>query len=476
MHLASISREQHYQYRFWQAYAPHYMLVVAVLAAGRGSRMKSTIPKALHLLAGVTMVERVLANVHIVQPERRLLIIGYGAEQIKKHLNHLKELEFVLQLSQRGTGHAVQALLPVLQDFNGELLVLNSDAPLLQPKTISQLVGEHRSSKADMTILTARLANPSGYGRVFTNSMGQVSAVVEHLDCSEEQKHNNLINAGAYCFSWPALARVLPKLRTDNHQNELYLTDTVAMLPKVRHLSAADTDEIIGVNNCSQLADCEFVLQQRLKKHWMMKGVTFIDPASCTLSEDCSFGYDVVIEPQTHLRGICKINNNCRLGPGSLIEDTILGQNTVVLNSVVRGAIIGNSVTIGPFAHLRPNTKINDECRVGNFVEVKNSRFGKGTKASHLSYIGDADLGHQVNIGAGTITANYDGTQKHQTIIGDGSRTGANSVIVAPVILGTDVMIGAGSTITRDIPNGALGLGRARQLVKQNWKGSHYMP
>ena len=445
------------------------MLVVAVLAAGKGTRMKSTLPKALQLLAGVTLVERVLTSTRILQPERQLLIVGYGAEQVRQQLSHLQDIEFVLQPSQKGTGHAVQMLLPLLRDFGGELLVLNSDVPLVRSETIDQLVNYHHASNADITILTARLDNPSGYGRVFTN-LGQVTAIIEDGDCSEEQKRNNLINAGVYCFRWQALARLLPSLKIDNYQNELYLTDTVTMLPIALHMELTDTDEIIGVNNHCQLAFCEALIQQRLRNYWMMNGVTFIDPNSCTLSENCHFGQNIVIEPQTHLRGICRINDNCRLGPGSLIENTSLGQGVTVLYSVIREAVVGDNAVIGPFAHLRPATEIGNECRIGNFVEVKESHLGEKTKVSHLSYIGNADIGPRVNIGAGTVTANYDGVQKHQTIIGDGSKTGANSVIVAPAVLGTDVVVGAGSTITKNIPDGALGIARARQLVKQNWK------
>ena len=445
------------------------MLVVAVLAAGKGTRMKSTLPKALQLLAGVTLVERVLTSTRILQPERQLLIVGYGAEQVRQQLNHLRDIEFVLQPSQKGTGHAVQMLLPLLRDFGGELLVLNSDVPLVRSETIDQLVNYHHASNADITILTARLDNPSGYGRVFTN-LGQVTAIIEDGDCSEEQKRNNLINAGVYCFRWQALAGLLSSLKIDNYQNELYLTDTVAMLPIALHMELTDTDEIIGVNNHCQLAFCEALIQQRLRNYWMMNGVTFIDPNSCTLSENCHFGRNIVIEPQTHLRGICKINDNCRLGPGSLIENTSLGQGVAVLYSVIREAVVGDNAVIGPFAHLRPATEIGNECRIGNFVEVKESHLGEKTKVSHLSYIGNADIGPRVNIGAGTVTANYNGVQKHQTIIGAGSKTGANSVIVAPAVLGTDVVVGAGSTITKNIPDGALGIARARQLVKQNWK------
>ena len=447
------------------------MLAVAILAAGKGTRMKSALPKVLQPLAGATLVERVLASADSLQPQRRLLIVGHQAVRVEQSLAHLQGLEFVVQQPQNGTGHAVQQLLPELKGFSGELLVLNGDVPLLRAESIAQLLSKHRSSGADVTLLTARLEDPTGYGRVIADGDGKVSAIVEHRDCSEEQRLNTLTNAGIYCFNWKALAEVLPKLSTDNDQGELYLTDTVAMLPKAMHVEVADADEVTGINDRRQLALCESMLQERLKEHWLMEGVTFTDPASCTLSEGCSFGRDVVIEPQTHLRGRCQIGDGCRLGPGTLVEDAVLGERVRVIHSVVREARVGSDVAVGPFAHLRPGSDVADHCRIGNFVELKQSQLGEGSKVNHLSYIGDADLGRDVNVGAGTIIANYDGVRKHRTSIGDRSKTGANSVLVAPIVLGSEVTVGAGSTLTKDVPNGALALGRSKQLIKEGWSG-----
>jgi bifunctional UDP-N-acetylglucosamine pyrophosphorylase/glucosamine-1-phosphate N-acetyltransferase len=445
------------------------MLAVAVLAAGKGTRMKSNLPKVLQPLAGATLVERVLASARNLRPERRLLIVGHQAERVEQQLSAVGGLEFVLQQPQNGTGHAVQQLLDPLANFEGELLVLNGDVPLLRAETIDQLVSTHRTSGAQVTLLTARLDDPTGYGRVFADEQGVVSNIIEHRDCSQEQRRNNLTNAGIYCFNWTALAEVLPKLSTDNDQGELYLTDTVAMLTKAMHVEVADPDEVNGINNRQQLAQCETMLQERLRHHWMAEGVTFVDPASCTLSEGCQFGRDVVIEPQTHLRGRCQIGDESRLGPGSLIEDAELGRGVTVVMSVVREATVGDGVCIGPFAHLRPAAVIGNNCRIGNFVEVKKSTVGEASKVNHLSYIGDAELGAGVNVGAGTITANYDGVNKHRTVIGDGSKTGANSVLVAPIQLGKKVTVAAGSTLTKNVPDGALALGRAKQLIKENW-------
>jgi len=446
------------------------MLAIAVLAAGKGTRMKSDLPKVLQPLAGATLVERVLASCSSLQPDRRLLIVGHGAERVQQSLDRIEGLEYVLQQPQNGTGHAVQQLLSPLADFDGELLVLNGDVPLLRAQTLEALLEQHRHSGADVTLLSARLSDPSGYGRVVADAEGRVSAIVEHRDCTPEQRLIPLINAGIYCFRWSALAAVLPQLSTDNDQGELYLTDTVAMLNQAMHLEVADADEINGINDRLQLSACEAVLQDRLRRHWMAEGVTFIDPASCTLSEGTRFGRDVIVEPQCHFRGNAVVGDRSRIGPGSLLEDAQVGREVTVLQSVLRQCRIGDRVDIGPFAHLRPGSDLADGCKVGNFVEIKNSRLESGCKVNHLSYIGDADLGSDVNVGAGTITANFDGVRKHRTVIGRASKTGANSVLVAPITLGEGVTVGAGSTLTKDVPSGALAIGRARQLIKENWR------
>jgi len=446
------------------------MLAVAVLAAGKGTRMKSDLPKVLQPLAGATLVERVLASCNGLAPQRQILIVGHQAERVEQSLAHRPGLEFVLQQPQNGTGHAVQQLLEPLSDFEGDLLVLNGDVPLLRAETIANLLERHRNSGAAVTLLTARLADPTGYGRVFADDAAQVSAIVEHRDCSEAQRCNNLINAGIYCFNWRKLAEVLPQLSTDNDQGELYLTDTVAMLKPAMHLEVADPDEINGINDRLQLAQCEAVIQERLRRHWMSEGVTFVDPSSCTISDGTRFGRDVVVEPQCHFRGNTRVGDGCRIGPGSFLEDAVVGERVEILYSVVREASVASDCAIGPYAQLRPGAELAEGCRVGNFVEIKKSRLGRSSKVNHLSYIGDAELGEQVNVGAGTITANYDGVNKHRTVIGAGSKTGANSVLVAPITLGANVTVGAGSTLTKDVPAGSLALGRAKQLVKENWQ------
>ncbi len=445
------------------------MLAIAILAAGKGTRMKSRLPKVLMPLAGATLVERVLRSAEALRPERRILIVGHQAERVKAALAHQDDLEYVLQEPQNGTGHAVQQLLGPLEGFAGDLLVLNGDVPLLRPDTLAALLGRHRSSGAGVTVLTARLEDPTGYGRVFTDAEGRVTGIVEHRDCDASQRANTLTNAGIYCFHWPRLAEVLPRLTTDNDQGELYLTDTVAQLQPALQLEVADWRETNGINDRLQLAQCEAVLQDRLRRHWMAEGVTFTDPASCTLSDGTRFGRDVLVEPQCHFRGDNVIGDGCRLGPGTLIEDSELGEDVEVIASVVRQSTVARGCVVGPYAQLRAGAVLEADCRIGNFVEVKNSHLQSGVKANHLSYLGDADVGTAVNIGAGTITANYDGVRKHRTVIGAGSKTGANSVLVAPIRLGEGVTVAAGSTLTADVPAGALALGRARQVVKPGW-------
>ena len=447
------------------------MLAVAVLAAGKGTRMKSERPKVLQELAGASLLQRVLNCCDSLEPDRRLLILGHQASRVEASLAGRSDLEFVLQHPQNGTGHAVQQLLGPLQGFQGDLLVLNGDVPLLRPASLAGLLAQHRRSGAAVTLLTARLEDPSGYGRVFSDGEGLVSGIVEHRDCNDAQRTNDLINAGIYCFNWPRLEAVLPSLEANNDQGELYRTDTVALLQPAQHLEVADSTEIFGINDRLQLAACEAVLQDRLRRHWMAEGVTFLDPASCSLSDGCRFGRDVIVEPQTHLRGHCQVGDGCRLGPGSLLENVSLAAGVAVLYSVVRDSTVGENCQIGPFAQLRNGARLAADCRIGNFVEIKQSQLAAGCKANHLSYIGDAELGAAVNVGAGTITANFDGVRKHRTVIGAGSKTGANSVLVAPISLGANVTVGAGSTLTQSVPAGALAVSRAPQRIRPDWPG-----
>ena len=445
------------------------MVAVAILAAGRGTRMKSDLPKVLHTLAGRSLVERVLDSCSLLDLDRQIVIIGYQGEQVKQALSHRPEVEFVEQTEQLGTGHAVQQVMPALVDYQGDILVLNGDAPLLRPETLKELVATHQSNQNAATLLTANLPNPQGYGRVFCNGDNLVSHIIEDRDCNIAQRQNRRVNAGIYCFNWQKLAESLPQLSTNNDQKEYYLTEVVDYLDPVMAFDAEDYRETNGINDRLQLSAAYDILQTRIKENWMKAGVTMIDPRSITIDENVELEADVILEPQTHLRGNTKIATGSRIGPGSLIENSKIGANVTVLYSVVSDAEIANNTRIGPYAHLRGGVKLGESCRVGNFVEIKKTTIGSNTNMAHLSYLGDATLGDRVNIGAGTITANYDGKKKHLTTIKQGTKTGSNSVLVAPVTLGENVTVAAGSVVTQDVQDNALVVARSRQKEIPDW-------
>ena len=446
------------------------MVAVAILAAGRGTRMKSDLPKVCHTLGSLSLVERVLKSCLSLAPSRLFVIVGYQSERVKQSLAAYSNVEFVEQTEQLGTGHAVQQLLPHLDGFTDDLLILNGDVPLLRSSTIKQLLETHQAHQNAATLLTAHLPNPQGYGRVFCDDQNLLNQIVEDRDCTPDQKQNCRINAGIYGFNWPQLAQALPKLEANNDQQEYYLTDVVNFLEPVMAVDVADYQEISGINDRKQLAHADEILQSRVKDAWMERGVTLVNPASITIDDTVELQPDVTIEPQTHLRGKTQIGSGSRIGPGSLIENSQLGENVTVLYSVVSDTVVKDGTRIGPYAHLRGHVELGESCRVGNFVELKNTTLGDRTNVAHLSYLGDAQLGNKVNIGAGTITANYDGVKKHRTQIGDRTKTGSNSVLVAPVTLGQDVTIAAGSTVTDDVPDDCLVLARARQVVKPGWR------
>ncbi|MEH2330430.1 bifunctional UDP-N-acetylglucosamine diphosphorylase/glucosamine-1-phosphate N-acetyltransferase GlmU [Nostoc sp.] len=446
------------------------MVVVAILAAGRGTRMKSRLPKVLHSLGGRSLLERVLESVEPLSPSRRIVIVGYQSEEVQAAMHSIPSLEFVEQTVQLGTGHAIQQLLPHLEDYTGDLLVLNGDLPLIRSETLKQMLQTHIRNQNAATILTSHLSDPTGYGRVFCNDENIVQQMVEHKDCTAAQRQNQRINAGVYCFRWPDLAKVLPHLQANNAQKEYYLTDAVTQVGQVMAVDVEDYQEILGINDRLQLATASEILQKRVKEKWMLAGVTLIDPTSITIDETVELQPDVIIEPQTHLRGNTAIQTGSHIGPGSLIENSQLSENVTVQYSVVINSTVQAGSQIGPYTHLRGQVQVGAGCRVGNFVELKNTQLGDRTNAAHLSYIGDTVVGNQVNIGAGTITANYDGVKKHRTKIGDRTKTGANSVLVAPLTLGDDVYIAAGSTVTEDVPDESLVIARSRQVVKPAWR------
>ncbi|MBE8967500.1 bifunctional UDP-N-acetylglucosamine diphosphorylase/glucosamine-1-phosphate N-acetyltransferase GlmU [Nostocales cyanobacterium LEGE 12452] len=446
------------------------MVVVAILAAGRGTRMKSRLPKVLHSLGGRSLVERVLESVEPLSPSRRIVIVGYQSEEVQAAMHSIPSLEFVEQTMQLGTGHAIQQLLPHLENYTGDLLVLNGDLPLIRSETLKQMLQTHVRNQNSATILTSHLPDPTGYGRVFCNDENIVQQMVEHKDCTAAQRENQRINAGVYCFRWPDLAKVLPHLQANNAQKEYYLTDAVTQVGQVMAVDVEDYQEILGINDRLQLATASEILQKRVKEKWMLAGVTLIDPTSITIDETVELQPDVIIEPQTHLRGNTVIQAGSHIGPGSLIENSQLSENVTVQYSVIINSTVQAGSRIGPYTHLRGQVQVGAGCRVGNFVELKNTQLGDRTNAAHLSYIGDTVVGNQVNIGAGTITANYDGVKKHRTKIGNRTKTGANTVLVAPLTLGDDVYIAAGSTVTEDVPDDSLVIARSRQVVKPAWR------
>ena len=416
------------------------------------------------------MVERVLDSMVSLTPSHQLVVVGFGRDRVEQALAHRPGVTFVEQAEQLGTGHAVQQLIPHLQGFEGDVLVLNGDVPLLRPETLQQMVEFHQANDNAATLLTARFADPTGYGRVFCTDDNLITEIIEHRDCTPSQRENTRINAGVYCFQWPAIAKILPHLKADNDQKEYYLTDVVKDLTPAKAIDVEDPREIQGINNRKQLAEAFAILQERIKDDWMMAGVTLVDPDSITIDTEVEIAPDVIIEPQTHLRGKTVVGSGSCIGPGSLIENSQLGENVTVAFSMVSDSTIGDNTRIGPYAHLRGYAAVGNHCRIGNFVELKKATLGNGTNAAHLSYLGDATLGEKVNIGAGTITANYDGYQKHSTIIGDRTKTGSNSVFVAPVTIGADVTVGAGSVVTKDVEDDALVVARAPQKVIPGWK------
>jgi len=445
------------------------MVAVAILAAGKGTRMKSSLPKVLHSLAGRSLVERVLDSCQVLRPEKQFLIVGYQADAVKAHLHNRPNLEFVVQSQQLGTGHAIQQLLPYLQGYEGDVLVLNGDAPLLREETLAHLWHLHQHHQNQATLLTAHLPEPQGYGRVFCDGNNCVTQIVEDRDCNTAQRKNHRINGGIYCFSWPHLARVLPQLTPSNDQQEYYLTDVVHYLEQVMAADVPDFQEISGINDRKQLAAAAAILQNRVKEYWMTAGVTLLDPDSITIDDTVQLASDVIVEPQTHLRGCTVVGKNAHLGPGLLVENSELREGVRALYSVISDSTIAAQSRIGPYSHIRGQSVIGENCRIGNFVEIKKTQVGQDCNIAHLSYLGDANLGDRVNVGAGTITANYDGVSKHLTQIGSGTKTGANSVFVAPVTLGSAVTVAAGSVVTHNVPDGALVIARPRQRTIENW-------
>jgi bifunctional UDP-N-acetylglucosamine pyrophosphorylase/glucosamine-1-phosphate N-acetyltransferase len=453
---------------------------IAIMAAGKGTRLKSRRPKVLHEIGGRALLLHVIAAAKkLVPAERIYAIVGHEAERVTTAVNHTG-VRFVLQPEQRGTGHALQmvkAYFALRGDAIPEnLLVLSGDVPLIRAETIEAICAMHLREHAAMTILTAVPPDPTGYGRVLRkNEDGvEVTAIVEQKALTPEQKDAREINSGIYCFRTEALFAQLDSLSTDNSHGEFYLTDVAAKLvaegQRVVAVQAESVDEVLGANTIAEMMHLDQAMRAATARRLMASGVTIFRPDTCVIDAEVEVGPDTVLEPYVQLLGATKIGSECRIRSYSVIQNSTLGDNVTVRNGcVLDGATVSDGAILGPYAHLRPESRIGEGAHIGNFVETKKMTLGKGSKANHLNYLGDAEIGDGVNIGAGTITCNYDGVNKHLTRIGDGVFVGSDSTLVAPVTLGEGSYVAAGSCITDEVPAGSLALARSRQVTKEGW-------
>jgi bifunctional UDP-N-acetylglucosamine pyrophosphorylase/glucosamine-1-phosphate N-acetyltransferase len=449
------------------------ILAVAILAAGKGTRLKSRHPKVLHQVAGKALLEHVIAAAKGVARARDIyVIIGHEAERVREAVARTG-VRFVLQTRQRGTGHALQVAQEALAPYR-HLLVLSGDVPLIRPETLERLLAFHREQKAAMTILTAEVEDPTGYGRVLRRRGDEVAAIVEQKSLRPEQAGIREINSGIYVFATKPLYAHLGKLTTENAHREYYLTDIAALLrgakEKVVALKSETPEEILGINTRAELASLDARLRRAKCEELMAAGVTLVRPETCLIDGQVRVGRDTVIEPFVQILGKSRVGADCRIRSYSVISDTQIGDRVLVRpGCIVDGSRVGAGAVLGPYSHLRPGSEIGEGAHIGNFVETKMTQVGKGSKANHLSYLGDARIGEGVNIGAGTITCNYDGRQKHPTTIEDGAFIGSDATLIAPVRIGKRAYVGAGSSITDDVPADALALARGRQVNKAGW-------
>jgi bifunctional UDP-N-acetylglucosamine pyrophosphorylase/glucosamine-1-phosphate N-acetyltransferase len=470
---------------------------VAILAAGKGTRLKSKRPKVLHEICGQSLLSHVIMAAKSVAPAEQIYcIIGHEADKVRAAVES-SGVRFILQTEQRGTGHAMQI---VKEEFGrlaaaGEtlpehLMVLSGDVPLIRPTTLEALASFHLSEDAAMTILTAEPQEPFGYGRVIRKggqgseydregreapaSTDLVEAIVEQKDLQPEQRGVREINSGIYCFRTSALFNYLDRLSTNNANGEYYLTDVAGLMVaeglRVVALKAESVDEVLGANTIAEMMHLDAAMRRQVAGRLMAQGVTIFRPDTCVIDAEVEIGADTVIEPFVQILGSTKIGPDCRVRSYSVLRDSVIGAGTLIRNGVImEEAVIGEAALIGPYTHIRPGSEIGDSAHLGNFVETKKVRMGKGSKANHLSYLGDAIIGAGVNVGAGAITCNYDGVHKHMTTIGDAVFVGSDSTLVAPITVGDGAYIAAGSCITDDVPAGALALGRSRQVTKEGW-------
>ncbi len=449
-------------------------LMAVILAAGKGTRMNSKIPKVLHTLGGKQLIKHALSQAGEISADRILVVLGHRADLVEAAVKDLENCEIVIQEPQLGTGHALLQCLDLIRGFSGTVLVLSGDVPLLSRKNLEDLLKEHRKSSAAVTVMTSILGDPEGYGRIIRDGSGRAVAIREQRDLTEGQEKINEGNMGVYAFESRFLTEELPRLGNDNAQGEYYLTDLVLAASEtgktVSTCVIEDPAQAMGINTLAQLAAMEVVMKKEILAKLMDSGVRIIDPETTYVDETVRIESDVILHPMTFLYGKTRVGSGSVIHPGAVIKDSIIGPEVEVKPySVIEKSIIDTGAVVGPFAHLRPETRLMEGSKIGNFVEVKKSTIGKGSKASHLTYIGDSQLGEGVNVGAGTVTCNYDGFSKHKTVLGDGVFIGSGTMLVAPVQVGKGAITAAGSTITSDLPPDSLGIARSKQTVKDDW-------
>ncbi|MBC2309189.1 bifunctional UDP-N-acetylglucosamine diphosphorylase/glucosamine-1-phosphate N-acetyltransferase GlmU [Listeria welshimeri] len=442
-----------------------------VLAAGQGTRMKSKLYKVLHPVCGKPMVEHVVDQISTLDVDKVVTIVGHGAEKVQEHL--AGKSEFVKQEEQLGTAHAVLQAKPELAGKDGVTLVVCGDTPLIEASTMEALLKYHHEKRAKATILTTVIEDPTGYGRIIRDDLGIVEKIVEHKDATEKEQRISEINTGTYCFDNKALFEALENVSNDNVQGEYYLPDVIKILKDLDEVVAAyrmeSFEESLGVNDRIALAEASKLMQRRINDNHMRNGVTLVNPENTYIDIDVKIGQDTVIEPGVMLRGNTVIGDDCVISSGSEIANSVIGERVHVRNSSIFESKVGDDVQIGPYAHLRPESDIHNHVKIGNYVETKKAIVGEGTKLPHFIYMGDAEIGKNVNVGCGSIAVNYDGKNKAKTIIGDDVFVGCNSNLIAPVKVGNRAFIAAGSTITKDVPEDALGIARAKQENKMDY-------
>ena len=448
------------------------MFTSVILAAGMGTRMKSKMPKVLHKVCGKPLSKWVIDASKAAGADKVCAVVGHKAETVKEVLGDV--CEFALQAEQKGTGHAVMQAIDVIKNSKGEVVILNGDTPLITAETINKTIEYHKNNGNQATVITAILDDATGYGRIVRDNDGSVLKIVEQKDASEEEKKINEVNSGMYVFDAQSLVYALDKITPNNAQGEYYLTDTLEILlsagKKIGGYAISDNDEIRGINDRVQLNEAEKIMQKRINEYHMRNGVTMRNPESVYIEDGVEIGNDTEICQNVTIKSGTKIGSDCVIGSGSMLDRAVIHDGVDVLSSVILESEVDEGTHVGPFAYIRPNCHVGKEVKVGDFVELKNSNIDDGTKISHLTYIGDSDVGKRVNFGCGTVTCNYDGKKKYRTTIGDDCFVGCNTNFVSPINVGDGVYIAAGSTITEDIPENSLSIARARQVNKEGWK------